>query len=522
LARSAAAQEGSASGQASNPCEQSEAYAEYRVGLYWASERGSNAPALEVADRHYHSALSKAEQLPPGPCRETLERNVLLQLRLLYQQDGLPLLPWKGWNAGRHDLYLPGVAFRAGIFVSNDIAPFIEQSRMQRFTWEAAFANSPLRTGGTSDPGPLSELDRWLLVRAPLQVNTSYGVTLRENVIGRFTFDAFSTHVDDESQITSYYFPTNRHDTQTTELRARYDRVIPIDPLVDLRLAAQLSRVTTRGFVEFLPNQEESYNVYGATPSLSRTLGPGRLTLTGTYFFADLPDLQLAPPGEAARGAWVRGLSVEYAGLANATFNPFAWGSFTPYRTVTEGFAAYLGVTNRPTQQGLHTRTQDDLYGGVHFEGPKPLAFQAEAAAFRNKVSVVRADDPELREQDDRFLGFSSLRLLALPKVRILHMNRIDPEPLTLGNAPLADLTLVFPIGWEFGLAGPRNFNPTDLKDHGNDYAHFRIGSEFWLRSLSFEPLGGGLMLNAGFDLVYYYEITKTQHLAHASAQLGF
>ncbi|HEX2880026.1 MAG TPA: hypothetical protein VHO25_10895 [Polyangiaceae bacterium] len=50
--------------------------------------------------------------------------------------------------------------------------------------------------------------------------------------------------------------------------------------------------------------------------------------------------------------------------------------------------------------------------------------------------------------------------------------------------------------------------------DHGN--------SEFWLRSLSFEPLGGAVMLNAGFDLVHYYELAKTQHLAHAGASLGW
>jgi hypothetical protein len=106
--------------------------------------------------------------------------------------------------------------------------------------------------------------------------------------------------------------------------------------------------------------------------------------------------------------------------------------------------------------------------------------------------------------------------------VRLLHMNRIDPQPLALGPAQLADLTLVFPLSWELALDGPSNFGANNVEDHGNDYAHFRVGSEVWLRSLSFEPLGGGLMLNAGFDLVHYYEITKTQHLAHAGVSLGF
>lgn len=511
LARTAQAQQ-------ANACESSAAFEDYRTGLYWATERGANAPALETAERYFHSALSKLEQGPAGSCRQALERKVLLQLRILYQQDGLPLLPWKGWNAGRHDPYLPGVGFVAGVFISNDPAPLNEDSRMRRFTGEAAFANSDLRLGGT--PEPLSELDRWRIVRAPTQVDSTIGLTLRENVLGRFTFGFRSTHAD-EAQITSYYLPSEFNDTQTTQLRVGYDRVFPIDPIMDLRLAAQFSRVKARGLVEFIPELEEEYSVYGLAPSFSRTVGPGRLTLTGTYLYADIADL-LSSPILGKRGVWVRGLDLEYAELASTEFNPFAWGSFSPYRTVSEGFAVYLGFTNRPTVNGLTTLANDDIYGGAHWEGPKPLAFQVEATAFRTKFSYVREDDPDLRERSDPTRGFSSLRFMALPKVRVLHMNHIDPQPLALGNAQLAELTLVFPIGWEFALDGPRNYHPLDTRDHGNDYAHFRVGSEFWLRSLSFEPLGGSVLLNAGVDLVHYYEIGKTQHLAHAGAALGW
>jgi hypothetical protein len=242
--------------------------------------------------------------------------------------------------------------------------------------------------------------------------------------------------------------------------------------------------------------------------------------LSGTYLYADTPDLPNASVGFGTRGSWLRGVRLEYAGLATPTFNPFAWGSFAPYRTLSEGFATYLGFTQRENVEGLDTLTHDDWYGGVHGEGPKPFALQLEAALFRTSHQVFRADHQTEATNPTR--SFSSLRLLALPKVRILHMSRVDPQPLTVGNAQLAELILVFPISWEFALDGPRNYHPLDIRDHANDYAHFRVGSEFWLRSLSFEPLGGGLMLNAGFDLVRYYEIAKTQHLAHAGMQLGF
>jgi hypothetical protein len=510
LARSAFAQRPTA-------CEQSEAHADYRTGLYWATERGSNAPALETAERYYHSALSKAEQLPAGSCREALERQVLIQLRILYQQDGLPILPWKGWNAGRHDPYLPGVGLVAGVFVSNDPAPSIEDSRMRRFTGEAAFANSDTRLGGT--PEPLSELDRWRIARAPTQTSIVLGATLRENWLGRFRFGFHATHADD-AQITSYYLPSALNDTRRTELRVSYDRVFPLDPVLDLGLAAQFSRLEVEGFVEFRPQHAEQYNVIGFSPSFSRTVGPGRLTLTGSYLHAAIPDLPNSSPGFRQRGSWVRGLSLQYTDLATATFNPFAWGSFAPYRTVPEGFATYLGFTQRDDTEGLATLTHHDWYGGVHWEGPQPLAFQFETALFRTTHQVYQEDYQT--EASDPTRSFASLRLLALPKVRLLHVNRVDPRPLVLGNTQLAELTLVFPLGWELALDGPSNYHPLDTRNHGNDYAHFRVGSEFWLRSLSFEPLGGSVMLNAGFDLVHYYEIAKTQHLAHAGASLGW
>jgi hypothetical protein len=502
-----------------NPCEAAEA--DYRTGLYWASQRGSNAPALEVAERHYHSALSKLSAQPASPCRDALKRKVLLQLRILYQQDGLPLLPWKGWNAGQHHLYLPGVSARAALWISNDPAPSIADSRMRQFTAEAALASSAQRLGGTNVPVAALEATRADIARAPTQVRTIYGATLREHALGRVTVATLSTHTND-GQITSYYVPNEFNDTQQTELTAIYDRVFPVDPIVDLRVVARFSRIASRGITEFLPNDEQRYNAYAIAPSLSRTVGPGRLTLAGAYLVADLPDLPIAPPGESKRKAWDRGLSLQYAGLATTTFNPYAWGSFTPYRTVTEGFAAYLGFSERKFSVGLAATNDDDVFGGVHWEGPKPLAFQIEATAFRTRHRAIRADDAEQRERTDPTRSFASMRLMALPKVRLLHVDRVDPQPLAVANAQLAEVTLVFPVSWEFALDSPSNFSPNDTADHGNDYANVRVGSEVWLRSLSFEPLGGGLMLNSGFDLVHYYEIAKTQHLAHASVQLGW
>ncbi|HTM43450.1 MAG TPA: hypothetical protein VL137_00770 [Polyangiaceae bacterium] len=497
-----------------------EPYYEYRAGLYWASRRGSFAPALESAERHYYAAQAKLEEQPITARDPTLERKIRMQLRLLYQQDGLSPLPWKGWQAGRHDVQLPSLSLQAGIALTNDPAQRFSESRMQLFTGDAAFANSDLRVGGTTTPGPLTDLQRWQVVRAPEQTSAWVGVALRQNVLGKVS-GSFSSQHANNAHITSYSVPQGTNDADFDQWNVSYWRVIPIDPLFDLGLSAGFSRVRLRRAVEFLPQYEERYFVYSLVASLSRQVGPGRASIGGAYSFHDLPDLPLSAPGEGTEGLWVRSLYAEYAQFP-ADVSAFSWGSLRPYRTVNHGFAVYAGLEQIERGVGLRTNWWRSYYFGGHIEGPSPLAFQVEAALFKHTVEVVRADDVTLQAHRDPYLGFSSLRWVELTKVRLLEGTRDRPSAAQIGGQEMGEVTLVFPVSWEFALDGPRNFNPTDTKDHANDYANLSVGTELWLRTLGTEAFGGGVLFNAGYDVVEYYEIKKAQYLAHLGASLGW
>jgi hypothetical protein len=490
----------------------SEPYYEYRAGLYWASRRGSLGPALETAERHYYAAQAKWGKQPVAARDPTLERKIRLQLRLLYQQDGLPLLPWKGWQAGKHGVQLPSLSLQAGIALTNDPAPQFSMSRMQQFTGDAALANS--------HPGPLTDLQRWQIVRDPRQANVWIGVNLRQNILGKVSASYLTQHADN-SHITSYYVPERTNDTDLDEWNVSYWRVFPIDPLFDLGLGASFSRVRLQGAIEFLPRYEEKYFAYSLVASLSRQVGSGRASVAGAYYFNNFPDLPLNAPGEGREGLWVRSLYAEYAQFP-ADVSAFSWGSLRPYRTVNHGFAVYAGLEQIERDDGLRTNWWRSYYVGGHAEGPLPLAFQVEAALFRKTVNEVRADDILLQPHRDPYNSFSSLRWVELTKVRLLEGTRDRPSAAGIGGEEVGEVTLVFPIAWEFSLDGPINFNPMDTKDHGNDYANLSIGTELWLRTLGTESFGGGVLFNVGYDWVEYYEIEKAQYLAHLSASLGW
>lgn len=496
-----------------------EPYYEYRAGLYWASLRGSFAPALEAAEVHFHAALHKLQVQPEGHRRDWLQRATHTQLRLLYQRDGLPLTPWKGWRAAESDPAWPGVGLTAGIALNNSVPTFLGDSALQRFSWEAAYANSGLRAGGTQSP--LSELERWRIARSALHTTASVGAVLRQNPLGRLSVQYWSTHGKD-AQITNLYLPQPMNDTQISRLRFAYERVFPLPYAFDLGVGATYQRNTDRGFFELMPESEQEYSVYAAQVSLSRTLGPGRFTLAGDYTFADIEAVPPTAPGEGERGVWWRAVHLQYSRAGAFSGNAFAWGATMPYGVPGYGWAAYAGYQEHEDQYGLRTQTRRRFYGGGQWDAVNSVAVQLEAALLQTITQEIRADDIDLREVRDPFLSFSSARLLTVGKWRLRDATREQPSAMQLGNLLIGDITLALPVAWEFGLDGPDNWNPVDTANHKNDYAHVSVGSEIWLRSLGIEPLGGGLLFTAGLTLDHYYSLEKTLHSARVSAQLGW
>ena len=261
---------------------------ELLYGELYSGFRGARCPVTESAEDHYYRALEKLDALKAaGKYREyhaVVEEWVHKKLLVLYQEDGLPLLPWKAFPQHGyvgHDA--PSLALSAQFAISKDTRDYFRNNEMRSFTSELLFSQSVLRANGTLTPR-----QKYDIVRAPLRYRTDERVRLRQNYLGALDFLYSYDHMQ-KGQILSYYKPAANPDgssgtwplvdTTVQQAGLNYERVIPLYPLFDFKLAGTVERVDRVGIVEFQPNFREKFWLYEARPSFSRFIGPDKVTL---------------------------------------------------------------------------------------------------------------------------------------------------------------------------------------------------------------------------------------------------
>src|SRR5205823_3015491 len=118
---------------------------------------------------------------------------------------------------------------------------------------------------------------------------------LRLNVLGAFDF-IHEYNSSPKSQISSFYlnpapnFEIPVNDITVQQLGGGYNRVFPLYPLFDARIEASVQRVKRKGIVEFLPERQETFNLYEVKPSLSRFLGSDKISIDGVYVLLNMAD----------------------------------------------------------------------------------------------------------------------------------------------------------------------------------------------------------------------------------------
>ncbi|HEY0713852.1 MAG TPA: hypothetical protein VGF45_14325, partial [Polyangia bacterium] len=333
------------------------------AGEYWTGARGSKRPVTERTERHFSRGLEKLKNIKKAgkhkEYHDIVESWIHKQLIVLYQQDGQPILPWKAYpQRGISGLYAPGLSLQSMFQVSADTRDFWFNNEMRIFTAEAAWASSDLR-----GRGPLKQItDREIydIARAPIRWQADNRVRLRHNWLGALDL-AHSYFHSYKSQVTSYYTPSGPYNDVTVhQFGPSYERVFPLYPLVDFRLAASYRRVHRNGVIEFLQNRDisnEDFNFYEVKPSISRFLGPNKLTIEGVYADLRLPTNSAAPPGEGARRKLIRGVTFEFGLYTPLVLPTFESGSFGTYRTPTRGWYFYGGAVQDEEVYGIKTVT---------------------------------------------------------------------------------------------------------------------------------------------------------------------
>jgi hypothetical protein len=493
------------------------------AGDYWISARGAFRPITQRAEQHLYAALAKLEALrEKGRFREhhaTVESWVRKRLLVLYQEDGLPLLPWKAYKQDSRGLRAPGLTISSQFAISQDTRDFFRNSEMRIFTAEAAFASSGVRAGGT--PEPLTPRQRYDLARAPLRYQVDNRARIRQTRMGAIDV-LHSYHKSEKSQITSFYQPTTFNDVTVQELGAAFTREFDLYPAFDMRLHGTYKRIQRTGVVEFLPDHEEEFNFYEIKPSFSRFLGANKLSLNLTYVFMDIPDLPGGVASESDRSHSIYGGELSYSIHAPLVLPAINMGSLYGQRTPTRGWYFWAGFVQSDQVYGLRTVTQRDAYLGTRFEGARHIDLTLQGTAYTSDISFFDPNQRRVTEYSDPTQSFKSMRTTLIVQRRLINPDTMPGvQPSAAGMA--ADmLNLVVPISWDKALTSPKNFDPADKADRGNDYENVRGGAELWFK-LYLTGIGGSAMLfTAGYEAQYFYRLEKTVHNIHGNVRLGW
>ncbi|HVY28402.1 MAG TPA: hypothetical protein VHB79_17725 [Polyangiaceae bacterium] len=466
-------------------------------GRYLMWSRGAGAPLSESAELHYSLALEKLKGYQgmtqvgstAAVAREWTTRNLLS----LYQEDGLALLPYgaKAYPFGRTNAALPQLSLAVTTNVARDTNDLWEQADVRRFSAEAQVARQRL------SPDPLSREQLRAIARAPLRYDGLARLRLRQSWLG--VLDGHYRQVElKSSQITAFDDPTRFNDVTVKELGADWRRTLPLYPAFDVTLEAGAAAQDRTGLVEGDPGRKERIYIYRGAPTVSRFVGPDKLTLTGAYVYFDIQDNPTGALDERPRERVLRAAAIDYAFYRPFVLPQVQDGTFASKRVYTRGLHFFATVMSDDERFGTTVVRKTTYGGGSVLKGWQGFDFMLMGNYFRYATEVNRDVQPQL--------GSSQWR----SNVRI--MKRLIDEEITPGMppSPLTSLELVIPLRHDLALSGP------------NDYENVRGGLELWGKLLAPGLRGSTFLLNASVEAQYFYHLDKVIALAQVGVRLGW
>lgn len=473
---------------------------ELQLADYFRIVRGPRVALDEQAERHYRAALDgvRARAAQPGASDDAIAERASRGLLLVYQQDGLVLLPWK-LPRGRTTSPFPSIAVMVAGRVAFDTnhTPVDPSSPAQvddarRFTSEAMFAASRFRKAR-----PLAIEELQAIARAPLRTEIMARGRLRSWPVGALDLWYRQSRIDG-GEITSYQQPAAMNDVAVSELGAGVSRALDLAPAFDLLVAADYRRVHRVGTVESAPMQAQDIDVFSLRPAIARFLGPDKLSLSATATVLAIPDVAGGVVAERARGRIILSFDVDHAvnRLRFPLLSLSAWHMFAGAAQDEETF-------------GTRVVRRRDAYAGLQLPGLRRWDITVQASMFFGAVDVSPPDPAQAGGTDPEQNHAQYRTTLVLVRRLIDEDARPARSGEPRGIWPSL-LNAVVTLRHDLAIDGPAA------------YENLRAGVDLWAKLFLTGLRDTAVLLSAGYDNQYFYNLGKDLHVVHLDVRMGW
>lgn len=467
-------------------------------GQYLGGVRGASYPLLERAEVHLYRALAKvrARQARGAerPFDKTTEEWAERRLVDLYQADGLPVSPWKGYDYGLDGTDGPGLFLTGQGRASIDTNDFLDVSDVRKFTSETAFASSVERLDR-----PLTTPEKQAIVRAPPRYEVFARARVRQNLLGSLDFGYRSLWIE-HGQIMRFDQPTNFINAQVEQYGVTYKRSFDLYPVVDATLEASAQRVDRVGIVEYFPDEWEHFWAFEAKPVVSRFVGPDKVTAGMNFVYMDMPDIVGGELDQRKRGRAITAFYADYAIYRPLLLPSVSSGGVHMHRRSTRGWHFFGGAAFDNEVYGTRLVQRRDYYGGTSLLGMGRWDLTLQGTVFQSGVTDREGFDLSP-------LANAQFRTSVVPLFRIVDG---DATPGFPGGGAPASMNLVFPLRWDIATEG------------AHDFENFRAGVELWTRFISTAMRGTSFLINGGYAFQYFYNLDKALHIARIDVGMGW
>ena len=472
-------------------------------GYYLRNVRGPGYPLTEQAETHYFQSVQKMEtRKSAGPVQDydgVTQDWTRRGLVALYQDDGVPLLPWRAYPYTNGVGALPSLAFTSVNNVAQSPSDFNEVDDVRNFTSEAQFSSSPMRLNRALDRQQLQGI-----ARDNVHFETYNRLRLRQPMMGALDLIYKRRNLYD-AQITKFDTPDSLNDVKVTQMGAGWRRPFNLYPAFDLMLAGEISNVDRTGTVESFPGQTQSFVQYEFRPTISRFLGPDKLTVGGVWVRMDIPDTKGGLPEERGRGRTIVAATFDYAVYRPLLLPQLQIGSLELKRMETRGWHFYGGAAQDAEVFGTRLAIKRDFYAGTTLMGMGGYDFTFQPTLFTHRVEIGGEGLEDTSQTNAQY------------RTTISVLKRLIDEDVTpgmpaasfLGLRP-ASLNLVIPVRHDLAIEGLDKFE------------NLRGGVELWGKAIATGLRGASFLATVGYEYEWFYRLDKSLNVFRADLRMGW